>query len=248
MQKHLRNEKGFALALILSVLPILIGAGLVALFTMNYMQMNAHHLYICRTESLKTQNQVGKNLETLLKLNPLSRELRIEKIAADVAVAAAIAAYGYGLPAARAYEQSVKVRRVALDIEQRALIIRSNALLLKTYFQTRSELNAQISKDLGMLRPFITSTFSMRFSAPTYLAVRPDKTDLAPVYETQPQFEKRMTLVHRWQYRLSVADFLGKFLKGEQEFNRDCSVTLSEKDNKWQGKIREDKSLLKSVF
>ena len=141
MRRHLRNEKGFALILILSVLPILIGAGFAVLFTMNYMQMNAHHLYICRTESLKTQNQVGKNLETLLKLNPVARELRVEKIAADVAVAAAIAAYGYGLPAARAYQQSVKVRRVALDISQRALITQSNALLIKTYFQTRSDLS-----------------------------------------------------------------------------------------------------------
>lgn len=243
MKQSLRNQKGFALTIILALLPVLIGGMLVVLFAMNYMKMNARHLYLCRSAHLEDQKQVAALLQQLLDLNPKAKDLREKRRLAEEALDAAMSSgQPYAIAVAQAGKTLVIGMQTVLDLQQRQLIGNSNRLLYQGHSSMQQQLRQTIKKDLASLKPFIKSSFELKSNSPPQLAVRPDKPDLAPVYNTYPDIEERQALAHQWQYSLDVAGFLETFLHGKQSFEKNCAVTVAKQGKKWNAKIHRVRS------
>jgi hypothetical protein len=239
---RLKNKKGFAMILILALLPVLVGGMLAVLFVINFIQLNAHHQYLCRSNHLKTQGQVIPLLESLLKLNPLSRKLRIELLAAEAHLAAVTASAPLLIPAAEARLLKVQMQRAALDQQQKQLINMSNRWLYIGHAQTQMQLRSEIQKDLRLLKPFIQSSFTMDNSSAPKLAVHPDFPDTAPTYSPDENIADTQALAHRWHYNLEIAGFLQSFLQGKQQYNKECAVTVAQQGSKWVAQIHKVKS------
>ncbi|MDG0815458.1 hypothetical protein [Bdellovibrio svalbardensis] len=238
METILKNEKGFALALMMALLPILIGLILVTFAIVSFVQIDLKLHQICRSESLKGQEAVAPLLKSLLALNPLALKLKLELIQAKAQAVS-------GNPAALARLAQVEAKVLKLITQQQQLIKQSNLLLLKAHTSNQIKLWNEKDQTLRTIPLFKSELQVLSSKVPT-LAVRPDSIDRPPTYSPAENFSNRQALEQRWQYRLSITKPLQPFLTGNYVFEKSCAVTLKEENSKWFPQMKRDRSLSKS--
>lgn len=244
--KSLKNEKGFALALIMALLPVFV-AGLVVMFsTVNVTQIDLAAKHVCRKEGLSAQKRVAPLLTTLLSLNPLARSLKIQLLAAEAARALAVAQQNWVAAAKLSRKiNEIKQKRKELDIRQKQIIQQSNLILGLNHSTTSLRIRQNLHAKSNMLMSL--QLLSLNGQAPK-LAVRPDDSDVAPAYSPKDDFAQEQALAHEWQYRLSVRRPFSYFVSNEFDFKKSCAVTLVKENSQWEPTVNKGKSSWKSAW
>jgi hypothetical protein len=234
------NQKGFALAITMALLPVLVGLFLLLFAVLGVNQFNLSTQQACREGGLRGQQQVAPLLKQLLDLNPRASQLKLAEIQARIRLAAAT------LPplvaAARAHLAYIQMQRKILDLRQRQLVQQSNLLLLKAHLQTKGALRTALTKGLPTFNYLKINSLQYFTSAPQ-LAVRPESSDIAPAYRTLENFDDHQALAHSWQYQLSVRSPFQNFLMADLKWTPSCAVTLKQEGLSWIPKIKKVKSL-----
>jgi hypothetical protein len=237
------NHKGFALAITMALLPVLVGLFLLLFAILGVNQFNLSTQQACREGGLRGQQQVAPLLKQLLDLNPKALQLKLAEIQAQIRLAAAT------LPplvaAAEAHLAYIQMQRRILDLRQKQLIQQSNILLLRAHFQTKSALRTALTKGLPTFNYLKIDNQQFSTTAPR-LAVRPESSDVAPAYRPVDNFDNQQALAHSWQYQLRVRSPFQNFLMADLKWSPSCSVTLKQDGSSWVPKIKKVKSLSRS--
>ncbi len=233
METLLKNNKGFAMALMTSLLPILVGAVLVTFAIVSFIQTDLKIHHICRAGGVKGQESVAPLLKTLLSLNPMALKLKLELFQARAQATS-------GNPAAIARLAEVEIRVLKFITRQQQLIRQSDLMLLKTHLNTQAKLWREQSLVQKFVPLFTGDLQVLQSKAPT-LAVRPDSADSPPTYSPAENFATRQALEHKWQYRLTIVKPLQAFLSGSYFFEKSCAVTLKEENSKWLPQLKRDR-------
>lgn len=240
------NNKGFALAITMALLSILVGMVLLLFAALGIMQFNQQTQYACRSGGLQGQKLVAPLLKSLLALNPLALKLKAEEAAAQTRLYAAMATgNATAVAAAEARLLRIQTQRSELDQKQKTLIRESNRLLSINHKLTQGKIRQALQDGLSTISYLKVDSQLNRTTTPE-LAVRPDYTDIAPTYSPADKFEERQALAHSWQYRLRVRNSFQDFLDGDIKWSPNCSVTLKQEGLSWIPKIRKVKSSSKS--
>jgi hypothetical protein len=212
MLPSLSNQKGFALALMLGLLPILLGALFATSAAIGLMQSDLKFKHICRSEGLIAQEKVGRLLQVLMSLNSRALQLRIQLQAARASLAVAMAAHN-PVAIAKFTKQIAQIKKaqLSLDIRQKNLINESNRELKMNHNRADRRLKTIASQTLNGF-PGLQIGFQTRWVKPPRLAVEPDMPGIAPVYRTHARFEQEQTLAHRWHYQVEIRPPLNSFL------------------------------------
>lgn len=239
----IKNQKGFALVITLSLLPALLAGFFLSWAAIAFIRQDLGIKYSCRAEGIAGQKKVAPLLEKLLALNSKAKKLKLKLNLAEAALA--IAPDPASRTAAKAKVESIKLERQVLDMQQKGIILNSNALLSVAHTKTRLAIRGRVTK--------LSNTFlslghsSVNGRAPT-LAVRPDYADTAPTYSPAPDFSTTQALAHEWHYSAQLAAPYSYFLPGNFEFRKACAVTLISEGKKWIPQITKARFSLKSVW
>lgn len=234
------NNKGFAIALILALLPTLIGVVLVTFAIVSFVQVDTRIKYACRNTLIDGQARVGVHLEKLLAMNKEAEALRAKLIAARARVVASA-----GSPSAIAALEAIEIKIQVFIAKQQQLITQSNLQMVKSQSQARSQILNEGRKSLSTI-PLFTYELSSSMVMPKTLAVRPVGFE-PPTYSPVEGFAEAQTLEQIWQYRLKVVPTLSPFLSGDYHFQEHCGVSLQEQELRWVPLIKKDKSLSKRL-
>jgi hypothetical protein len=236
----MKNQKGFALVLMISLLPVVM-AGAACLFVfVGLLEDRIVPKNACRRHLLMGLEQISTPLRTLMNLNPQAVQLRVQMKAALSALAAATAA---GNPPAMAralrWVQKVRQQQRLLDRQQKILLRSAETLLRLAHDRAGAALR---QKPIGFLK-----TENLRPSA-VRVAVRPDVPTTAPVYVFEDDFETRQTLAYEWQSRFVLRGPLANFLTASGRFPDVCAATLTKETWPWQARLNEDRFSSKRFF
>ncbi|HWU43775.1 MAG TPA: hypothetical protein VN132_10065 [Bdellovibrio sp.] len=244
METLLANNKGFAVVMITALLPVLVGAVLVAWAIVAFIQIDLKMKFICRREGLHGQEQVAPLLTTLLAMNPAAYILRAELIEARIQAAA--------FPATIPHLLRVETLVRNFEAKQQELIRQSNLLLLRSHLSIELQLS-QERHYITRAIPLFTGDLTVHYTQAPRLAVRPDSPAHPPAYIPVDNFTEAQALVQRWQYRLRVIKILQPFLQGDFTFEKACAVTLKQEDSIWVPQVlqreketKRDRSLSRS--
>ncbi|WP_413575885.1 hypothetical protein ACLVWU_15985 [Bdellovibrio sp. HCB290] len=229
------NQKGFALALMVPLLPVILAFGLMSYMALGFMQLDQKFKYACRTGGLAGQEKAGKQIEALLKLNPQAQKLIDRLRQAELEQRA-------GSPKAAAKILVITGLQSILRIRQEQIILQGN-LALQSAQQNMAQKLRQVRTEMSDYDSLYSSQTVIFSRLAPRLAVSPDSSDIAPTFRTLPDIENRQALVQNWQYHLRTPRHLRGFLNGDFSFKKSCSVTITEKGNSWLPKIQRDRFL-----
>lgn len=232
----LRNQKGFAMAVIMALLPILISAVLATFGVITFTQTDLRLKYICRRENIQTQERAAKLLKSLLTMNPEASYLQKR-------LKTAVAACGY-TGAGCAELTRVRATIVLFKIRQQQLISQANIILQQGYYRALTHISRE-GRDVVNSVPLFKGQFNLTPGSGPLLAVRPEATAEPPTYSPVENFSDRQALEHHWQYRLTTSQPLNIFLDQSFHFDKGCSVTLKQDGDEWVTQIKKAKSLSK---
>ncbi len=235
------NNRGYALASSLAILPILLSAFIVAYFFMEQLHLELSLKQSCRRDGITAQRRVQPLLTQLLGLNSKAGLLRTQHQLAKQAVLRCLNLPC--LPAALKVEQRIHFARQKLDLLQKNLITQSNIILRSSHMNTRRRLFEVFHQNTSLLSA--KSQFTASGNDPA-LAVVPESTDIAPVYRTKRDFLSAQAFALNWQYRRIFASPRFALNKQDIDFESSCSVSLKRESEKWKVVIAEGKSSLKS--
>ena len=115
----------------------------------------------------------------------------------------AIASDNPGMAAeAQARILQIQMQQRTLDLEQKALIYRADISMTFGIQKVLSQLKSQNQNLQSRLPDFFNYRIHHLQSNPTFLAVKPDIPELAPVYELKQHFEDSQALSVSW-----ISDF-----------------------------------------
>lgn len=230
----IKNNRGFAVALIMALLPLLVGAVLVTFAVVSFIQTDLKLRHVCRSEGIKGQEDVAPILKTLLALNPMALRLRLELVQARAHAAS-------GHPVALARLAKVEMKISSLVTRQQQLLRQSNLLLLRSHASAQGKLWKEKNTVDNAVALF-KGDLQVLHSTPPTLAVRPDAPLHPPTYSPAENFANKQALEQKWQYRLSIIKPLRAFLTGNYLFEKSCAVTLKEENSKWVPQMIRDRS------
>jgi hypothetical protein len=235
------NNKGFALAIMVPLLPVLLALSLASYAVMTFIQIEQKFSYTCRSGNLLGQEKAAKKIEDLLGLNDNATRLIIkEKNAKAELMAAEMSTNPYAIAAAEAKIVKIHGEQEVLNLRQKGIIEQGRLALMNAQQTTARDLGRMTAEITNYRSLFGTSARVSSRSAPS-LAVSPEGTDIAPTYRTDPDIEKKQALAHRWQYELRVNPHLQRFISGNFKFEKSCAVSVTEKGRSWVPKILRDK-------
>ena len=239
----MKKTKGFALILMLSLIPVMTSGILLTFATLMVLEADLALKYSCRLTGLQGQKKVAPLLKNLLHLNKNALQLRImetqalQQLAMNPNPAAKIAA--------ELRLQKIRAKQEVLDVQQKEIIKHGNAILLSAFELTQQKLKIISTQNQSILLRF--QLLSLDGRAPL-LAVHPTMVGLAPTYGPLPTFEEDQALAHSWQYQVTVARPFSKFLHGDFKINKSCAVTLKKEGESWIPQIAKAKFLSKSAW
>ncbi len=240
------NQSGFVNILVLAMLPFLIGVVLFAYSLHGWTSTQTELFYTCRKEQIQTLERIRTHLNSLLKLNPIAKTLKIQLTTTQALLVAAIAQGN--APAVVALTKQIKIiemRRKTLDIQQKLLIQTSNIELNTSTARLYKNLKNIASTKQKALQLFENASASVQWPQLTKLQVEPEYPDVAPSYRPVLYFSDRQKLVQKWQFLIKQKDTNIDFLSGKNSYEKICTSTLVEKDSEWIIITKEDRSLLK---
>lgn len=235
------SNNGFALAIMVPLLPVLLGVALASYGALTLLQLEQRFSYTCRSGGIIGQEKAGKQITSLLKLNPKALKLILqERLAQKRVVAAGLSGNGAAIATAMANLKKIHLQQQALSIQQKQIITQGNLHLRQAQTNTGRQLR-ELALGLNSYNSLFHIQPRTEMAMPPRLAVSPETTDIAPTYRTDPDIEERQQLVQRWQYRISVQRYLGSFLNGNFQFKKSCAVAVTERNQSWVPKIPKDK-------
>jgi hypothetical protein len=238
----MKSSEGFATVLLLSLLPLILAAGIALFFTFGFLKSDLAVLNVCRAKELELQNKAGRNLAKLLKLNPRALNLRIEEARAEKALASAVESGNPpAIAAAEAYLLSVQMRRQDLRIRQRALIDTADMWLSTGGAELPRDLQREWLQHHRGLSSWLENRFQIGRVSPAKLAVIPDMPDTAPVYLLRPDFAEAQAWKQSWSFRLATTGWSRRFLNFNGGFERSCTVSLYPEGEEWIARLKKDK-------
>ena len=219
----------------LALLPLLVAIMGVVLAGYLLLIADAKARHTCRVEILRAQEEVAKNLNALLALNPRARVLRLRRAHAEAKVLATVA-----LPAAHLRAQAelkIVIReQVELADQQKKLLLRTEiaakAVSPRTLNRTRQRIRETENRHAGDSRDGWRSA-----KKNAVLAVVPTPANsLTPDY--MPDAEASTRLDARVSFSLAVTSLLPDWLRPLVDAERirtqaECSATLEKEDSKW---------------
>lgn len=245
-QSQLKNEKGFIQIFLLSLLPIVLSGILVLLFSQFFLKNWMESVHICRTELLATQKATQDHLERLMDLNPMAKSLRIALKMAQIQLAIAIAMTPPNpalVAKAKAEIARIQQQRKQLELLQKSTILAANLEMARGVQSVVSKLRLQSQK----LQSRLPDLFEFRIHSirpfPTTLAVRPDKPDIAPVYELQKPFTQKQALSVSWisEFKTKHAERY-QWIQNRHKKKDGCSASLFSEAQDFSEGLVEDKS------
>ncbi|WP_413585324.1 hypothetical protein [Bdellovibrio sp. HCB274] len=235
------NQNGFALAIMVPLLPVILAFGIMSYAALGFMQIDQKFTHACRSGALTGQEKAGKQIEALLKLNPKAQKL-IQSLKQTEQALLAAAGNPVATAAAAARIALITAAQSVLRVRQEQIILQGNLALQLAQQKTASRLR-QVRAEMNSYDSLFTSQTMTSSSLAPRLAVTPDGPDIAPTYRTLPDIENRQALVQSWQYQLRTPRHLRGFLNGDFSFKKSCSVTVTAKGNSWMPKIQRDRFL-----
>lgn len=220
------TQKGFATTSLLTLLPLLLSIAAFATGSFLILRENRRALFECRSGLLDAQEKLLNDMESLLKLNPVARNLKIQRKTAEAALIAS-AANPVALAAAQAALRFVIAQQNALDVAQRTLIQKAN---LSSRVRTRA-VSKKVSDEVSSVHT-------------ASLAVSPTTRELAPEYKVAKEIEDKHTIRVSWIFRplKSLPDWLNKILgQNPLKFTTECSTTSEKGSTRWQARLKRDK-------
>ncbi len=174
---------------------------------------------LCVKAVLLLQSELKRDVEELLKLNPLARRLNQRRRKAEHAMRAAVKTGNpLSLKIAGAALVAVTAEQLALRARQEAIFLRAD----RRRERARSDLVRASSRPVTGRRYFHRS-----------LALEPEPpAALTPEYKPVQEF----TLAHQHRFRLTV-ELAPDFVRRSFVQATECSASLEEKEGKWRGKI-----------
>lgn len=241
-----QSDRGFAMILFLSLLPILITGTLIAFALINTIQADLAMKYECRHGGIQGQKMVGPLLASLLKLNPRAVQLRAKKAQAIIEISTAtISRNPVALSAATKKYLKVLKQQEDLDGLQKQIIKQANLILHSAREKTKFKLMTTSRSASNIFARF--SLLSL-VSKSVKLAVSPDISDIAPIYRLEKDFETAQSLAHEWHFQIKTMAPFSYFIPGTYNYKKACAVTLHKESSQWQSKIITGKYSLKSVW
>jgi len=243
--KILRRQNGFASTIFLSILPVLLAGLFFLLFSQYYLKNWMQSLHICRTKLLETQASVGKTLEKLMALNSEARALRIALQVAYAELATGIATENPGL-IAKATRDIARIKRLQknLDLLQKSHIWAGNTEMLSGIQKVARNLRTQDQWNRAHLPDFFTFRIHRIMTFPKVLAVKPDRPEIAPVYELQNDFTHEQSLNVSWisefQTQSKNRETL-RWLSNHHNIKQSCSASLKSEGRSFPPTLSEDK-------
>lgn len=234
---RIQQEVGASTIFLLGVLPLLCGLifGLMAVLSATQAKMIP--LQICRQQNLKLQEQAEKSILSLLKLNPIVSALRVEKKAAEVALAAAVlSANPPAIAAAHRALSAAKTSLASLKLNQLRILSQQKILSLKTQLAAQKDARLEIN-GLSQRLAFFLKIQLHSFSSDLHsLAVKPDvPTDEAAIYERDEPFSERETSHGSWKLSLTINEqhWLNNFLHNQIIWQGSCKASLFKEHSQW---------------
>lgn len=239
----MKSSKGFALILLLSLIPVMTAAILLVFSSLIIFNKDLELKHTCRLFGIEGQKKASTQIKNLFKLNPQATRLKLlevqvlQQLALNPNPAIKITAV--------AKLQKIRAKQELLDIRQKQILKYGNFLMSSNYLRAQSVLRRTASEKISPLIHF--ELISLSGISPQ-LAVRPLMAGLAPTYGVKANFYEAQALAHSWQYQLSVASPFSKFLNGRFKLSRSCFVTLKQEGEMWTPLIGTAKSLWKSAW
>lgn len=220
------RERGFALVLFLTILPVVLAAmfALMAASTLIHERRTA--MNACRRELMAGLERAAVPMRALLSTNPRARWLRIRELELTAAILADPE------PASR---NALILKRAAIHRQQSALYARQRRLY--------SEAARSLAKTQGLARAALMRARTwIRISglAPVIArpAIRPTRPGVAPEWETEKPFPDRQTLEQKWHWSFTIRGPAGKFLTGSHRQEETCAATIDDRRNDWIASVR----------
>lgn len=243
----LKNQRGFAAILILSLLPVFIGGSFLVFTALGVLQTDLKLKHTCRQEGRKAQEKVLPRLESLLGLNPKSRKLQAERLRLELMMKAAVARGDVAnATLLKAKLAIVEARQIELDLRQKQIINQSNLDLRRGHHNTTNLLTREAAR--SSVKTLLKLKLRLSPLPAPKLAVRPDSPDLAPTYSPAPDFETRQALAQQWHYDIAVQWPLMQKPALSFKFSKACAVSLRKESFKWKVVLSKAKFSLKSVW
>ncbi|MFN7905351.1 MAG: hypothetical protein ACK5P5_09220 [Pseudobdellovibrionaceae bacterium] len=238
----MKNQNGFVTVFLLATLPVIVG--LIAAVTVMTSSLNLDQQLkkTCREELIRSQENSAKSLDRLFNLNPMALKLRFQKHAAQIALAAAVASLNQ-VAIAKYTKELLKIERARQRLHriQQTILQRQNIANHMGLNRVQIALAASLAATVH--GNFFTEHIQFTGRKHVGLAVEPDQPDTAPIYELQNPFEEKQTLSIFWKWKVQGIQPVLKKLS--LQFQRECSVTLIQRNHKWQPLLRRDKLLLR---
>lgn len=238
----MHQQNGSIVICLLTLLAVIMPLCFVVITMSAVLSLDQQMKKICRDQLIQAEQASSLTLEALFKLNPSAKLLRSQKQQTERRLAVAMASANKPLIAQLLLElKRIHAQRVTLDQVQKHFLQKqtfSNQTAVQLVQIRLKKFLQQNIRDI-----FFRQNIQVIKTKSVGLAVRPDFSDIAPVYETMPNFEEKQTLSVSWKWGLqAVQPSLQKY---RLNFSRECSVTLTKRMMKWNPLLKTDKFLLK---
>lgn len=224
----------------LGLLPLLIALGYAFYTFSGLIKYDLQLKHICRAQGLQAMESVGDHLQKLLQLNNHAASLRNQYITAKTKLALALATENpIAIAAAELRLQKIELQRLTLDTKQKLIIAHANRVLSVESQKIRINLSEQAIKHQGRWHKFLEVKTRFKKIAINQLSVAPDRTDIAPLYNTVNNFADQQAMVFSWQILFSAQEQLKNFLQTKGQLQRTCAITLEEVEKMWHAKLHK---------
>lgn len=251
MHRYKNNQNGFALTLLVSLLPILLCSTLGIFYFSAWLHPNERVLQICREGLLNTQHETIKRIDSLVELNKTVLILRKSRLAAETSYNSALAS---GIPvailASKLVLEAVIAAQKIIYGRQLVLIFEGNRSLFNGLIETKKRIQAAFDKTKQDQKIFNQFDGHLNFSLPPPLAVRkiesPD--DGPPTYEIENEIMSKQALHVSWKLSEQLLKGLSKWNSQKLEKKSSCTTSLELTNEKLSPVLIRDKFLWNSFF
>ncbi|HVK62513.1 MAG TPA: hypothetical protein VM432_13225 [Bdellovibrionales bacterium] len=233
------NQRGFGVVSFLALTPLLITIVVVMLAVMRLLTLDAKAKHECRSQLLKSQNEISRRLEELLKLNSKAKMLRMEREAADAGVKAA-AAYPLLLPAALEIQATVIAMQLALAARQKTLIYSSRLQSQTAPAHTLVSIRSSLTDKLLSSSPQFSNT---RLRTGLFPLTSSPQHSLTPDYEPAMGFSREQVL--SLSLEVPISNLFPKWIGGFVDFagltlKTSCTTTIEKGERRWAAALKPD--------
>ena len=211
-----RNTDGNILIGFLIFLPILLSSLALLSASSFYLREKTKTLSICRQHLLEVQGQMSKALEKLENLNPLAKQLRIQRRNLEYLLSISDLA---SKPLILAKLARVTAKQIKLFTEQKLIIKKAEGYAAR-------HLRLLKTKIYGSTKTLISSS-KVPVSAKLAVVAIPSLS-LSPSYKTAWDFTQRQSIDVSWIEKPAqvIPSFLKVFMKGMPSVDGNCQSTL----------------------